>query len=204
MTAYSVGELESAIEKWIFSTEAASKGPWNRYDGFWLVSEPRQVHFRLFFDGSVEIELFEGLACKVAPLASVHQALQLLDLFLKQRCGLGPLPGSDWKSSWNGNAVPATIIDHPEQITVAEIDSQLRDLTPPPPPPWPFGHLGTFGRSKSNSDKHLHLHPLPATGFILARSEAVWPRLWRAGSAEVSGTDWPRIIPVTFTSFPTS
>ncbi len=28
------------------------------------------------------------------------------------------------------------------------------------PPPWPFGHLEAFRRSKSNSDNHLHLHPV--------------------------------------------
>jgi hypothetical protein len=62
-----------------------------------------------------------------------------------------------------------------------------------PPPPWPFGHLGTFGRSKSDSDKHLHLHPLPATGFILARSEGSLPPLfggrgWQAG--KLPPVDW--------------
>jgi hypothetical protein len=60
-----------------------------------------------------------------------------------------------------------------------------------PPPPWPFGHLGTFGRSKSNSAKHLHLHPLPATGFILARSEGVGHRFggraWQSGKVLALG-----------------
>jgi hypothetical protein len=60
MTTVAVSELESAIENWRESTAAASKGRWNRYAGFWLVSEPRQVHFRLCFDGLVEIELLEG------------------------------------------------------------------------------------------------------------------------------------------------
>src|SRR6266851_6312412 len=34
-----------------------------------------------------------------------------------------------------------------------------------------FGHMEALGRSKTNFDKALHLHSLPATGFILARSE---------------------------------
>jgi hypothetical protein len=126
MTTVVVDELESAMEKWITSTGAATKGHWNRYDGFWLVSDPRQAHFRLCFDGSIEIELFEGPACKAkaAPLSSVQQALQLVDVFLRRKCRWDALPGGDWKTSWAGCAVPAAIIEHPERITIEQIDNE--------------------------------------------------------------------------------
>jgi hypothetical protein len=154
MTTFSVDELESAIEKWNASTGAATKGPWNRNDGFWLVSEPRQVHFRLCLDGSVEIELFEGPACKVAPAPSVRQAVQLADLFLRQRCAFDALPGGDWKSSWKGRDVPAAIIDYPERITVEEIDTQ------------PDRCLRTAMIERYGVDRYWHDTKLNPTGFI--------------------------------------
>src|SRR5262249_4604912 len=63
-------------------------------------------------------------ACKVAPVLSVHQAVQLVDLFLRQALGFDALPGGEWKSTWRGSPVPVYLIDHPEMITVEAIDSQ--------------------------------------------------------------------------------
>jgi hypothetical protein len=42
----------------------------------------------------------------------------------------------------------------------------------PTPGPTRFGHLEALGGYKSNWDKRLRPHSLPATGFILARSES--------------------------------
>jgi hypothetical protein len=50
---------------------------------------------------------------------------------LRQRCGFDALPAGDWKSfwGWGSTTVPATFLDHPDRITVEEIDSQpSRDL----------------------------------------------------------------------------
>jgi hypothetical protein len=154
MTRVAVSELESALERWIGSTQAATKGPWNRHDGFWLVSDPRQVHFRLCIDAAIEIELLQGRACKAAPVSSVHQALQLIDLFLKQRGGLETLPGTGWKTSWQGSAVPATIIDHPERITIEQIDSEPDDV------------LRTAMIDQYGVDRYWHDTKRNPTGFI--------------------------------------
>jgi hypothetical protein len=51
--------MESALEKWLGANAAATKGPWNRWDGFWLLSEGRRVHLRFRFDGVIEIALYE-------------------------------------------------------------------------------------------------------------------------------------------------
>jgi hypothetical protein len=102
----------------------SKQGTWNRNDAFWLVSAPRQVHFRFGFDGSVEMEVLEGPACKVAPVSSVDRAVEVADLFLRQRCAFDTFSDRNWKATWNGSPVPATIIDHPERITVEAIDSQ--------------------------------------------------------------------------------
>jgi hypothetical protein len=171
MTTFALSELESALEKWQTSTGAARKGPWNRNDGFWLVSEPRQVHFRLCFRGSVEMELLEGPACKVAPVSSVHQAVQLVDVFLRQRCGFDELPDGDWKSSWKGRDVPATLIDHPERITVEEIDSQ------------PDRGLRTALIERYGVDRYWHDTKRNQTGFIHAAGHvANVVENWRAST----------------------
>ena len=124
MSTFSVSELEAAIEKWKASTGIAPP-KWKDKDGFWLGSGyPRGVYFRFCSDGLVAIELKERLASKVAPLASVDHGVQLLDLFLRQGTAFDALPGSDWKTYWNYRPVPANVIDHPERITVEEIDNQ--------------------------------------------------------------------------------
>jgi hypothetical protein len=154
MSTISIRELESALEKWINSTRAATKGYWNRFDGFWLVSEPYQVHFRLRFDGIVEIELLEGEACKVAPVTTVDQALAIVDDFLRRHTGFASVPGGAWKTLWNGIDVPAQIIDHPESITVEDIDNQ------------PAGNLRTAMIGRYGVQRYWQDAKLKSTGFI--------------------------------------
>jgi hypothetical protein len=170
MPLFTLRMLESAIDNWLSSTAAARKRE-KRKDGFWLISGNREVHFRLCADGSFEMELLERPARKVGPVSSVEQAVQLADLFLRQRCGFDALPGGDWKSLWRALwVVPAWVIDHPERITVDGIDNQpdrnVRDAM-----------IELFGE-----DRYWNAKKLDPTGFIrdLNRDLANVIEQWRA------------------------
>ena len=75
----------------------------------------------------------------------------------------------------SASRLPKTIYDqervppHPS----ARLGGLALPATTPRPPP--FGHLEALGPFKSNSAKHLHPRSLLATGFLLARSEMIWP-----------------------------
>jgi len=118
-----------------------SKRPSDRDGGFWLVSGLRQVRFRLCFGGAVIIEFHEGPACKVtfaggsieiedflgpprkvASVSSVHQAVQLANLYLRQRCGLDALPGHDPRGFILSSRQLAKVIEDWRASTGAEVE----------------------------------------------------------------------------------
>jgi hypothetical protein len=163
--------MESALEKWLGANAAATKGPWNRWDGFWLLSEGRRVHLRFRFDGVIEIALHEGPACKGTPVSGVEEAVRLVDLFLRQGCALAELPGTAWKTFWHDDPIPASMIDHPERMTMEEIDNQsdrrLRDAM-----------IECYG-----TERYWHEVGLKPTGLIYgSRDIAAAIDHWRASS----------------------
>jgi hypothetical protein len=80
--------------------------------------------------------------------------VQLIDLFLRQGCGFEAFPGGDWKSFWRDSPVPAYVIEHPERITVDEIDNQ------------PDRRLRSAMIEQYGVERYWHDTKLKPTGFI--------------------------------------